>query len=49
MRFLAQALQSHVGDIQPGSTAEGIHLGAMAGSVDIVERVSTASRQEETF
>ena len=46
MRFLAQALQSDVDDIQQGSTAEGIHLGAMAGSVDIVERVSTGIETE---
>ena len=29
-RFLQQALQSDVADIQGGTTAEGIHLGAMA-------------------
>jgi beta-phosphoglucomutase family hydrolase len=41
MDFFAQALQSDVGDIQQGTTAEGVHLGAMAGSVDLVQRVST--------
>jgi len=41
MEFLAQALQSDVSDIQQGTTAEGIHLGAMAGTVDLVQRVST--------
>ncbi len=41
MAFFAQALQSDVNDIQQGTTAEGIHLGAMAGSVDQVQRVST--------
>lgn len=41
MDFFAQALQSDVGDIQQGTTAEGIHLGAMAGTVDLVQRVST--------
>lgn len=33
-----EALSSDVGDSQGGTTAEGIHLGAMAGTVDIVQR-----------
>jgi len=33
-----QALRSDVDDVQGGTTAEGIHLGAMAGTVDIVRR-----------
>ncbi len=41
MDFFAQALQSDVNDLQQGTTAEGVHLGAMAGSVDLVQRVST--------
>ena len=41
MSYFAEALQSDVNDIQQGSTAEGVHLGAMAGSVDLVQRVST--------
>lgn len=41
MDFFAQALQSDVSDIQQGTTAEGVHLGAMAGSVDLMQRVST--------
>jgi trehalose/maltose hydrolase-like predicted phosphorylase len=41
MNFFAEALQSDVSDIQQGTTAEGVHLGAMAGTVDLVERVST--------
>ncbi len=41
MQFFAEALQSDVNDIQQGTTAEGVHLGAMAGTVDLVERVST--------
>jgi trehalose/maltose hydrolase-like predicted phosphorylase len=41
MEFFAQALQSDVNDIQRGTTAEGVHLGAMAGTVDLVQRVST--------
>ena len=41
MQFFEQALQSDVSDIQQGTTAEGIHLGAMAGTVDLVQRVWT--------
>lgn len=32
------ALVSDVEDVQGGTTAEGIHLGAMAGTVDLVQR-----------
>jgi trehalose/maltose hydrolase-like predicted phosphorylase len=39
--FLTLALESDLGDIQGGSTHEGIHLGAMAGSVDMVVRCYT--------
>jgi trehalose/maltose hydrolase-like predicted phosphorylase len=35
------ALRSDVEDIQGGTTHEGIHLGAMAGTVDIVQRCHT--------
>ncbi len=41
MQFFADALQSDVSDIQQGTTAEGVHLGAMAGTVDLVQRVWT--------
>jgi trehalose/maltose hydrolase-like predicted phosphorylase len=41
MTYFAEALQSDVNDIQRGTTAEGVHLGAMAGTVDLVQRVST--------
>jgi len=34
-RFL-KALSVDIGDVQGGTTSEGIHLGAMAGTVDIV-------------
>jgi alpha,alpha-trehalase len=33
-----QALASDLADIQGGTTHEGIHLGAMAGTVDLVQR-----------
>jgi len=37
-RQFAVALSSDIADIQGGTTAEGIHLGAMAGTVDLVQR-----------
>ena len=37
-RFLQQALESDVADVQGGTAAEDIHLGAMAGTVDTVLR-----------
>jgi trehalose/maltose hydrolase-like predicted phosphorylase len=37
-RFFREALDSDIGDVQGGTTAEGIHLGAMAGAVDLVQR-----------
>ncbi len=36
--FLTQALEADVTDIQGGTTPEAIHLAAMAGSVDLVQR-----------
>ncbi len=41
MRYFAEALQSDMSDIQQGTTEEGVHLGAMAGTVDLVQRVWT--------
>ncbi len=37
-KLFRQALESDVGDVQGGTTPEGIHLGAMAGTVDLVQR-----------
>lgn len=37
-RLFVQALESDVADIQGGTTSEGIHLGAMAGTVSLVQR-----------
>jgi len=37
-RFFLEALDSDIKDIQGGTTPEGIHLGAMAGTVDLVRR-----------
>jgi trehalose/maltose hydrolase-like predicted phosphorylase len=43
-QFLLRALESDVSDVQGGTTAEGIHLGAMAGTVDVVFRCLTGMR-----
>ncbi|MEU9859838.1 glycoside hydrolase family 65 protein [Streptomyces sp. NPDC047971] len=37
-RYCEEALLADVADVQGGTTGEGIHLGAMAGTVDLVER-----------
>ncbi|MFW6028244.1 MAG: glycoside hydrolase family 65 protein [bacterium] len=36
-----KALDSDIADIQGGTTPEGIHLGAMAGTVDLIQRCYT--------
>lgn len=41
MEYFAQALASDVVDIQQGTTAEGIHLAAMTGSIDLLQRCFT--------
>jgi trehalose/maltose hydrolase-like predicted phosphorylase len=38
LEFLADALRSDLDDVQDGTTGEGVHLGAMAGTVDLVQR-----------
>jgi trehalose/maltose hydrolase-like predicted phosphorylase len=40
--LLAEALESDIADVQGGTTPEGIHLGAMAGTIDLVQRGQTA-------
>lgn len=40
--YFMEALMSDFKDIQGGTTPEGIHLGAMAGTVDIIQRCYTA-------
>ena len=37
-RFLI-ALESDIGDIQGGTTPEGIHMGVMSGTLDLVQRI----------
>jgi alpha,alpha-trehalase len=41
LHLLCKALESDIADIQGGTTHEGIHLGAMAGTVDILQRCYT--------
>ena len=37
-QLFKEALESDIADIQGGTTPEGIHLGAMAGTVDLLQR-----------
>lgn len=39
--LFTEALQSDFADVQGGTTPEGIHLGAMAGTVDLIQRCYT--------
>jgi len=45
-RLALEALDSDIGDVQGGTTQEGIHLGAMAGTVDLVQRCYTGIAME---
>jgi trehalose/maltose hydrolase-like predicted phosphorylase len=38
LEFLAQTLESDIGDQSRGTTSEGIHLAAMAGGIDLLQR-----------
>jgi len=38
LEHFERALRSDIADIQGGTTAEGVHLGAMAGCVDLLQR-----------
>ncbi len=40
-RFFLEALDSDLHDVQGGTTGEGIHLGAMAGTLDLAQRCYT--------
>ncbi|WP_329331799.1 glycoside hydrolase family 65 protein [Streptomyces sp. NBC_00663] len=37
-KYCQEALQGDIADVQGGTTGEGIHLGAMAGTLDLVQR-----------
>jgi beta-phosphoglucomutase family hydrolase len=43
-----EAFESDLNDIQGGTTPEGIHLGAMAGTIDIVQRCYTGLVAKES-
>ncbi|WP_031507079.1 glycoside hydrolase family 65 protein [Streptomyces megasporus] len=45
--YVQEALISDVADIQGGTTPEGIHLGAMAGTLDLVQRGLTGLETRE--
>ena len=38
MQYFIEALAADIADVQGGTTPEGIHLAAMAGSVDVLQR-----------
>jgi len=42
-RLFREALGSDIDDVQGGTTSEGIHVGAMAGTVDLVQRCYTGT------
>ena len=46
-RYFTEALASDLHDVQGGTTAEGIHLGAMAGTVDLAQRCYTGLEARE--
>ena len=41
LEHFTRLLRSDTADIQGGTTAEGVHLAAMAGSVDVLQRCFT--------
>jgi alpha,alpha-trehalase len=41
LKYFQQVLMSDIADLQGGTTFEGIHLAAMAGSVDLLQRCFT--------
>jgi alpha,alpha-trehalase len=46
-KLFKEALHSDIDDIQGGTTPEGIHLGAMAGTVDLIQRMHTGLEMRE--
>jgi trehalose/maltose hydrolase-like predicted phosphorylase len=45
--YFLEALESDIADVQGGTTGEGIHLGAMAGTVDLLQRGFTGLETRE--
>ncbi|MFI7296613.1 glycoside hydrolase family 65 protein [Streptomyces sp. NPDC050121] len=46
-QYIQEALEADIADIQGGTTGEGIHLGAMAGTLDLVQRGLTGLETRE--
>ncbi len=46
-KYCQEALTGDIADLQGGTTAEGIHLGAMAGTLDLVQRGLTGLETRE--
>ncbi|MEZ7154129.1 glycoside hydrolase family 65 protein [Streptomyces sp. MAD19A] len=46
-RYVRESLEADIADIQGGTTGEGIHLGAMAGTLDLVQRGLTGLETRE--
>lgn len=46
-KYFQETLISDVADVQGGTTAEGIHLGAMAGTLDLLQRGLTGLETRE--
>jgi alpha,alpha-trehalase len=46
-KLFTEALYSDIDDIQGGTTPEGIHLGAMAGTVDVIQRMHTGMEMRD--
>ncbi|MFE9028381.1 glycoside hydrolase family 65 protein [Streptomyces iakyrus] len=45
--FCQEALRGDVADLQGGTTGEGVHLGAMAGTLDLIQRGLTGLETRE--
>ncbi|MFJ6565212.1 glycoside hydrolase family 65 protein [Streptomyces sp. NPDC091412] len=45
--FVQEALRSDIADVQGGTTGEGVHLGAMGGTLDLVQRGLTGLETRE--
>ncbi|MFJ8200834.1 glycoside hydrolase family 65 protein [Streptomyces sp. NPDC096152] len=45
--YCQEALRADIADVQGGTTGEGIHLGAMAGTLDLVQRGLTGLETRE--
>ncbi len=46
-QYVQETLEADIADIQGGTTGEGIHLGAMAGTLDLVQRGLTGLETRE--